>query len=255
MAAPTTSIRLTRTALPTASRALARPFPPALRAYHSYEHDPTPPYPPTETAILSDALTHLPTHGFTHESLRLGARDAGYLDVSTQLFPKGAFELVRYHLVRERLDLKERVQFPDNGGKSLGMGSKIRTLVLERLRANEPVVHRLQEALALMSLASNIPPSIAELARLSDEMWFLAGDTSVDTSWYTKRASLSSVYAATEVFMTQDKSAGFAETEQFLDRRLADLRTIGGAVGSVSQWVGYTGWSAINVLRSKGMRM
>jgi len=48
-----------------------------------------------------------------------------------------------------------------------------------------------------MSLAGNLPTSISELAKLSDEIWYLAGDTSVDTAWYTKRASLSAVYATT----------------------------------------------------------
>ena len=48
-----------------------------------------------------------------------------------------------------------------------------------------------------MSLAGNIPTSISELAKLSDEIWYLAGDTSVDTAWYTKRASLSAIYAST----------------------------------------------------------
>lgn len=47
-----------------------------------------------------------------------------------------------------------------------------------------------------MSQASTAPTSVAELARLSDEMWFLAGDASVDTSWYTKRAGLAAIYAA-----------------------------------------------------------
>ena len=48
-----------------------------------------------------------------------------------------------------------------------------------------------------MSLPQNIASSIAELARLADEMWFLAGDKSVDFSWYTKRATLSAIYAST----------------------------------------------------------
>ena len=50
-----------------------------------------------------------------------------------------------------------------------------------------------------MSLPQNIAGSMAELARLADEMWFLAGDTSVDFSWYTKRATLSGVYASTGI--------------------------------------------------------
>jgi rpsU-divergently transcribed protein len=48
-----------------------------------------------------------------------------------------------------------------------------------------------------MAQPSYVPTSIAELARLSDEIWFLAGDTSVDSSWYTKRASLSMIYSST----------------------------------------------------------
>ena len=48
-----------------------------------------------------------------------------------------------------------------------------------------------------MSLPENVAGSMAELARLADEIWFLAGDRSVDISWYTKRATLSAVYAST----------------------------------------------------------
>ena len=59
------------------------------------------------------------------------------------------------------------------------------------------------KALAVMSLAGNIPASLSELAKLSDEIWFLAGDQSHDTTWYTKRATLSAVYASTgkEIFL------------------------------------------------------
>lgn len=48
-----------------------------------------------------------------------------------------------------------------------------------------------------MSLAENIPASVSELAKLSDEMWFLAGCDSHDMDWYTKRAALSGIYAST----------------------------------------------------------
>lgn len=70
-----------------------------------------------------------------------------------------------------------------------------------------------------MSLAENIPASLKELAKLSDEIWFLAGDVSVDASWYTKRASLSALYAAAELYQTTDLSTEFRDTEAFLDRR------------------------------------
>jgi len=109
--------------------------------------------------------------------------------------------------------------------------------------------------LALMSLAGNIPASLAELGRLSDEILYLAGDLSVDSSWYTKRGALAGVYAAAEVFQSQDRSEGCVETERFVDRRLEDVRRAGGAVSSVGEWVGYTGMSTVNVLRSFGVRI
>ncbi|QDS71749.1 hypothetical protein FKW77_009008 [Venturia effusa] len=106
-----------------------------------------------------------------------------------------------------------------------------------------------------MAQPTHIPSSTTELWRLADEIWFLAGDVSVDTSWYTKRASLSAIYAATEVFQTQDQSTEFRDTEAFLDARLGESRTFGVAMGAVGEWVGYTGYSVVNVLRSKGVRI
>lgn len=53
------------------------------------------------------------------------------------------------------------------------------------------------QALAIMTQPENVWTSIAELARLSDEIWYLAGNPSTDTSWYTKRAGLSTIYAST----------------------------------------------------------
>lgn len=128
--------------LRTSTRKLFQPpvsFRPLLstRTYYSYETPLPPPYPPTETAILSSALLHVPSSGWTPQSLRQGARDAGYLDASTNLFPKAEFELVLYHLRTQRLGLKERVQFAEEAG--LGVTGKVRALVMERLRGNVEV--------------------------------------------------------------------------------------------------------------------
>ncbi|KAA6411639.1 MAG: Ubiquinone biosynthesis COQ9 [Lasallia pustulata] len=232
------------------SPAAKRSTPYTNRSYHSYEHDEPPPFNENEKAILSAALSHVPAHGFTTTSLSHGARDAGYLDASVNLFPRGAFDLVIYHLVTQRLALKDHVQFPE---QKLGVGAKVRLLALQRLWRNKPIIHKWQEALAVMAQPSNLPASLAELARLSDEIWFLAGDSSVDTSWYTKRAGLSAIYSSTEVFMTQDTSADFVDTERFFDRQLQVSRTLGGALASIGQWVNFTGHASTNILRSKGV--
>ena len=106
-----------------------------------------------------------------------------------------------------------------------------------------------------MAQPSHIPASLAELARLADEIWFLAGDRSVDASWYSKRAGLAAVYAATELYMTTDSSARLEYTEEFLDRRLEELRGLGTAVEEVGGWLGFTARGVLNGLRSKGVRV
>lgn len=106
-----------------------------------------------------------------------------------------------------------------------------------------------------MAQPSHAPASVSELAKLADEIWFLSGDQSVDSSWYTKRATLSAIYGSAELYMTQDKSPNFIETEQFLDGRLGDLRKLGGFMSGLGEWLNYTGHSTLNVLRSKGVRI
>lgn len=121
-------------------------------AYHSYEHGAPPPFPAVETAILSAALAHVPTHGFTTTALCHGAGDAKYRDVSINLFPAGAFALVNYHLVTQRLALAKSRPSPD---QAASIGAEVRRLVWKRLYANVPIIHRWQEVGYFISEISN----------------------------------------------------------------------------------------------------
>ena len=224
-----------------------------VRTYYSEHHPNPPPYPKIQESILSAALKRVPQHGFTDEALTLGGKDVGYLDVSIQLFPRRAFDLINYHLMTQRLALKDNVQFPEDA--KLGTGRKIKTLAMTRLRGNRDIIHQWQGALGQMSLLGNIPASLKELNALSDEMWYLAGDTTVDFSWYTKRASLAAVYASSELFMTTDTSNDFALTEEFLDRRLEDVRKVGGTIGGLGQFASFWASNSVNLARSWGVRV
>ncbi|CAF9907216.1 MAG: Ubiquinone biosynthesis protein coq9, mitochondrial [Alectoria fallacina] len=221
-----------------------------IRDYHSYEHEAPFPFAPTEDAILSAALSHVPTHGFSINALTQGARDAGYLDISTNLFPTGAFSIVRYHLVSQRLALAKHASSLQ---PQVDITANIATLALHRLHANKPIIHRWQEALALLSTARHLATSIRELALLSDELLFLAGSTTVTSSWYTNRAALAAVYASAELFMTQDTSKGFVETEEFLTRRLEEGEKVRGGLDMFGKWVGMQAGGLVDGLRSKGI--
>ncbi|KAK3173402.1 hypothetical protein OEA41_006731 [Lepraria neglecta] len=224
---------------------------PCRRLYHSYEHERPPPFAPTESRILSAALSHVPTHGFATAALIQGARDAGYLDVSTNLFPTGPFSIVNYHLVTQRLALAKDA--PSTNDTANNISENIRTLALRRLHANKPIIHRWQEALALLTTPAHLPTSLRELALLSDEFLFLAGSTDVTSTWYTNRAGLAVIYASAELYMTTDMSKDFVETEEFLTRRLAEGEKVKGLVGGVGAWAGMQAGGLVDGLRSKGI--
>ncbi|KAF5022773.1 hypothetical protein F66182_5188 [Fusarium sp. NRRL 66182] len=226
------------------------------RPFHSYDHPPPPAaFGDAEKSILAAAYKHVPEHGFSQRALGLGARDAGYLDISATVIPDGAFGLIRHHLTTQREALAARSQelFPD--ANQPGIAARVEALTWERLMGNKEILDRWQEALAVMAQPSYVPASLKELAMLSDEIWFLAGDKAVDPSWYSKRASLSMIYSTSELFMTNDRSPDFVETRQFLQRRLGEVKSIGGLVGSFGQWAGYTLNAGVNILRSKGVRV
>lgn len=224
-----------------------------VRTYYSIYHPEPSPFPPIQSQILSSALRAVPRLGFTQDAILVGCRENGYREASTQLFPRGVYDLIHYHLVTQRLSLQDRVQLP----QELGLTQKVKTLTWARLQANADsgVIEHWQDALAQMSLLENIPASLKELGNLADEIWWLAGDKQVDFGWYTKRAQLAGVYAATEVFMSTDKSRGFEETREFLDRRLGDVRVVGGVVGGARDYVGWWAGNGIGLARAWGMKV
>ena len=223
------------------------------RFYHSYEHDRPPPFSPTEDRILSAALSHVPTHGFTTTALAQGARDAGYLDISTNLFPAGPFSIVNYHLVTQRLALAKDATPARHD--PISIPTNIKTLILRRLHANKAIIHRWQEALALLATPAHLPTSLRELALLSDEVLYLAGSTDVTSVWYTNRAGLAVIYASAELYMTTDTSKDFVETEEFLARRLEEGGKLKSCVGGIGAWAGIQASGLVDGLRSKGVRI
>lgn len=54
--------------------------------------------------------------------------------------------------------------------------------VLTRLGMIAPYVDRWPEALAIMGQPSNVAMSLGHLAKIVDEIWYLAGDKSADVS-------------------------------------------------------------------------
>lgn len=101
--------------------------------------------------------------------------------------------------------------------------ARIRRLVELRLSALAPHKRALRRAMSLLALPWNAGLALRLTGRTADAMWHAAGDTSADFSWYTRRASLGAIYAATLAYWLRDDDPDLSGAMAFLDRRLTDL--------------------------------
>ncbi|XP_059178789.1 ubiquinone biosynthesis protein COQ9, mitochondrial-like [Physella acuta] len=184
--------------------------------------------------ILSASLHHVHEFGWTKKALEAGARDEGLPSVAHGMFPKGGVELINYFYVTNNTKLGEFLKKEVENAKAEGLEKpKTKPLIRDgiefRLRLIVPYLDHWPQAMAIQALPQNAVESWKNLLNLSDEIWYYAGDRSVDYNWYTKRLALAGVYKTSEIYMLQDKSEDLKETWSFLDRRLSELQKFGAA--------------------------
>lgn len=180
-----------------------------------------------EQLILAKAMDHVPVHGWTIEALAAGATDLGYPSVAHGMFSRGAMELVEYFMDSCLAELRKTLIANTEKLQAMTVAERLKFGVRTRLEMIEPVMATWPQGMAAGALPQNAPSTAKRLAKLSDEIWYFAGDKSTDLSWYTKRAILTGIYASTELFMLNDKSPNFQETWEFLDRRVDETIQLG----------------------------
>jgi ubiquinone biosynthesis protein COQ9 len=109
---------------------------------------------------------------------------------------------------------------PEQELAAMSIRKRIRRLVTFRLDAVAPAEEALRRALSIMAMPQNVAKSLKLSWNSADAMWRLAGDTATDLNYYSKRATLAAIYAATLLAFVDDRSEGKAETLAFLDRRI-----------------------------------
>lgn len=176
-------------------------------------------------AILTAALPNVPFDGWSRACLRKAAVAAGYdEDMAGRAFPRGAADAVDVYVAeadRQMLDELERRDLP-----ALKIRQRIATAV--RVRLEQAAGHReaVRQALAVQAMPRNARAALKSLYRTVDAMWYAAGDNATDFNFYTKRALLAGVYSSTLLFWLNDNSEDFADTWEFLDRRIEDVMQI-----------------------------
>lgn len=157
--------------------------------------------------------------GWSEEAVRAAADQVG-LDADAALFAfqGGAIDMIDAWIAA--IDAEMATAFTAEQLAAMKIRERIRSLVQFRLDTIGWQQEALRRALAIMAMPQNAPRALRLGWRSADAMWRLAGDTSVDYNYYTKRTILAGIYAATLAVFADDKSDDFADTRAFLDRRI-----------------------------------
>ncbi len=176
---------------------------------------------------LRDALAErLPGHavfdGWNDTALAAAAAELGIpADRAALCFPGGAVDMIDGWFAA--IDRNMAATLDARGVTGMKIRDRIRAALNARLDEATRHPDALRRALATLGRPVHAARAARLAWRAADAMWRAVGDSSVDVAWYTKRATLTAVYAATLMAWMDDDSEAFADTRAFLDRRIDDV--------------------------------
>jgi ubiquinone biosynthesis protein COQ9 len=173
--------------------------------------------------VLDAALPHVPFDGWSDRTLRAALTETGLPDaIGRALFPRGGVDLaLAYHA---RGDVQMALRLAETDLTSLRFRDRIARAVHIRLElADQELVRR---GTTLFALPQHVPDGARAVWATTDRIWTALGDSSQDVNWYSKRATLSAVYAATVLYWLGDTSSDHHATWDFLDRRIDGVMQI-----------------------------
>ena len=177
-------------------------------------------------ALIEAMLPDVPFDGWSRAALRAAARRIGIPTAEAlALFPNGPAQFVA--CFSRWADSRMLDRFESTPLDQLRVSERIALAVNSRLEIVEPWREAVRRALTILALPQHAPLALRLLYETVDGIWYAAGDSATDFSFYTKRATLAGIYAAMLLYWLDDRSEGFTETRAFLERRLADTTRFG----------------------------
>ena len=171
--------------------------------------------------LIAAMLPHVPFEGWSARARDAAAADLGLPAALARLSLPGPTEMADAYIARADALMEAALAPLDL--PAMKVRERIRLAVQTRLDQAEGEREAVRRAAAILSQPQNAGRAAKTLWRTVDSIWRAAGDTSTDYNFYTKRAILSVVYAATLLYWQNDESDDRAATRAFLDRRIAGI--------------------------------
>ena len=175
--------------------------------------------------IVIAMLPHAGFDGWGEQALAAALADADLSqDMATRVFPGGMREIVGHWSSHSDRRMAEEM-----AARHLDpMRIRDRAALAIRVRLEVNLEHReaVRRALAFVALPQNAEVGVRCTYDTVNAMWYAAGDTSSDYTFYTRRALLAAVYGAAILYWLDDESEDYDDTWSFISRRMEDVMKI-----------------------------
>jgi ubiquinone biosynthesis protein COQ9 len=175
---------------------------------------------PERDAAIEAMLPQVAVTGWTMATLLAAAGPDADL-----LFPAGVPDMIEAYV--DWADRRMEAAAAAQDMAALRLPARVRAVLALRFEQNRPYKDAVRRALGILAVPGHAALAARTTARTVDCIWHAAGDTTADFSWYTKRATLAAIYAATLLYWLRDDGPDDEATLAFLDRRLAGVGRIG----------------------------
>ena len=174
-------------------------------------------------AVLSFAKEFVSENGLTKNCLENISKKYGLnIDETDLLFPQGNIDLIKFALEQLNNDLEVYCRQIDL--IRLPIHKRIRKVLLSKISLmNKDKSFYRSIFLNLLIPKKNFSLS-SQLYNSVDQLWFIAGDSSTDFNFYTKRFILSGIYSRVMLFFFNNNNQ--EELENILDESLKRVSKI-----------------------------
>ena len=182
------------------------------------------------STLLAEALTLAAFEGWGESMMKNACEQAAISESEyIRACPNGPIDLIRFWMNSTDEAMETFAKEADLD--TLKVRERIKQLILFRLEHFSRHREAVRKACFTLALPWNAATNIELLGQTIGRMWRLAGDTSNDYNWHTKRLLLSGIYTSTLMCWFSDESDDFIDTKAFLDRRIENVMTVGSFIG------------------------
>jgi len=173
--------------------------------------------------ILNETKPYVIKYGWNEEMFLKVAKNSKYeTAVILTLFPEGYISLIQLYI--DEVNIKMTDKSKNLNLIRLKIHERIRELCILRFDIMVKEKKLVSKTFFHLLLPNNYKFCLKNLYKTVDQIWYLAGDSSTDFNFYSKRVILASIYSSTIIHFINNND--FEKTIDLLDKQLKKVAKI-----------------------------